>query len=74
MQGPWKATSKLLERVAANESGQGFAEEARMQGYPWDGCPSLLFVLTVYGLGPEARICITTPDSPQTRMIRSPDN
>eukprot|EP00959_Pyramimonas_sp_CCMP1952_P090160 1887389-Pyramimonas_sp.AAC.1 len=41
MRGPWKAVSKLFGRGAANESGQGWTEEARMQGYPWEGCPSL---------------------------------
>eukprot|EP00959_Pyramimonas_sp_CCMP1952_P031409 658712-Pyramimonas_sp.AAC.1 len=34
--------SKLLERSAADERGQGGIEEARMQGYPWESCPSLL--------------------------------
>eukprot|EP00959_Pyramimonas_sp_CCMP1952_P058139 1213734-Pyramimonas_sp.AAC.1 len=48
MQGPWKPTSMLFERGAAHESGQGRAEEARMQGYPWEGRPSLLCGFTVY--------------------------
>eukprot|EP00959_Pyramimonas_sp_CCMP1952_P276609 5781938-Pyramimonas_sp.AAC.1 len=39
--------SKLPERGAANESAQGWAQEARMQGYPWEGCLSLLCGLTV---------------------------
>ncbi len=42
MQGPWKASSRLFERGAANESGQRWTEEARMQGYPLEGCSSLL--------------------------------
>eukprot|EP00959_Pyramimonas_sp_CCMP1952_P072300 1509951-Pyramimonas_sp.AAC.1 len=47
MHGPWRAAPKLLQRGAANESGQGWAEAARMQGYPLEGCPSLLCGLTV---------------------------
>eukprot|EP00959_Pyramimonas_sp_CCMP1952_P408566 8562691-Pyramimonas_sp.AAC.1 len=39
--------SKLLERGAAGESGEGWTEEARMQGYPWEGCPFLLCGSTV---------------------------
>eukprot|EP00959_Pyramimonas_sp_CCMP1952_P401991 8423648-Pyramimonas_sp.AAC.1 len=41
MPGPWKAISELLGRGAANKSGPGWTEEASMQGYPWEGCPSL---------------------------------
>eukprot|EP00959_Pyramimonas_sp_CCMP1952_P139237 2914370-Pyramimonas_sp.AAC.1 len=42
MQGPWAPISKLFARGAARNSGQGWAEEARVQGYPWEGCPTLL--------------------------------
>eukprot|EP00959_Pyramimonas_sp_CCMP1952_P062684 1310600-Pyramimonas_sp.AAC.1 len=42
-----KATPQISGRGAATESGQGWAEEARTQGYAWDGCPSSLFGLTV---------------------------
>eukprot|EP00959_Pyramimonas_sp_CCMP1952_P147585 3088266-Pyramimonas_sp.AAC.1 len=46
MQGPWRAILELFERGAANESGQAWTEEARMQGYPWENCPSLLYGFT----------------------------
>eukprot|EP00959_Pyramimonas_sp_CCMP1952_P152777 3196307-Pyramimonas_sp.AAC.1 len=38
MQGPWTPISKRFERSAADESGPGWTEEARMQGHPWEGC------------------------------------
>eukprot|EP00959_Pyramimonas_sp_CCMP1952_P037135 776991-Pyramimonas_sp.AAC.1 len=47
MQGPRRAISKLCERGAANEMGQGWTKGGRMQGYPWEGCPSSLCGLTV---------------------------
>eukprot|EP00959_Pyramimonas_sp_CCMP1952_P134519 2814600-Pyramimonas_sp.AAC.1 len=44
--------SKVFEQGAASGSGEGRTEEARMQGHPWEGCPSLLCGLTVRTQGP----------------------
>eukprot|EP00959_Pyramimonas_sp_CCMP1952_P146867 3074353-Pyramimonas_sp.AAC.1 len=41
MQGPWTLISKFFGRGTANESGQGWTDEARMQGYPWGRLPIL---------------------------------
>eukprot|EP00959_Pyramimonas_sp_CCMP1952_P043955 918694-Pyramimonas_sp.AAC.1 len=50
MQWPRTPTSKLFEQGAASEGDEGWTEEAGMQGYPWEVCPSLLCGLTVCAL------------------------
>eukprot|EP00959_Pyramimonas_sp_CCMP1952_P441253 9237660-Pyramimonas_sp.AAC.1 len=62
MQGPWNPISKLIKRGAANESGQGCTEEARMQWYPGEDCPSLPCGLIVYPYPPPVE---ATPRDPR---------
>eukprot|EP00959_Pyramimonas_sp_CCMP1952_P429896 9003483-Pyramimonas_sp.AAC.1 len=63
MQGPWSAISKIFEHNAAIKTGQGWTEEAWMQGYPWEGCPSSLCGLTVGSSteGPNGRVRMRRP-------------
>eukprot|EP00959_Pyramimonas_sp_CCMP1952_P177475 3709793-Pyramimonas_sp.AAC.1 len=53
MQGPWRATSKLLERGAAPRMGRGGKDA--MQGYSWKGCPCLSCGLAAAGRGNAAQ-------------------